>query len=990
MKSFYENRASGRAVRLAFWTILGAAVILRVVKAWSMQYAPNSDYGIVALMAKHMAEGKHWVPFFYGQAYMGSLEPMISALLCRVFGTSGFMVCMGTALVSVFFLPLVYLLARDIAGPRAGLIAMAFAVVGADVNFHYASAPRGGYAMTLVLGAFSLWLAVRIARYVFKEQRAPLYLYAALGLAGGIGWWTNQLIAPFLICALLILLYALRLRSINPGTLLAGALFVLGSAPWWIWNMQNEWVSLQFGGSLGKTPAAEGLTSYLTQLARAAEISKKWSALDLLRLAAFTLLAAGLMCRLTTEYRAGRRREIIVLALAVLGLPVTLGALYITSHYATMNVSRYVLPVFFTMAVAVGVGTDTLLRRLHRVIGWFPLLIALSASAPLVAGIRSDYIKDKNQWWHADALADFAVSNGIDAMAADYKYHWKNFACNERICISGMVRERYAPYAVRLVSTERQAFIYNHQGIWQFIKSTGSRADRRHLPGLDLVHNMHPPPTDWAYLPTGAVMRATCDAGAISNAMTDWNLDTFWRDIVTETQPRETAFEFAAPVNLRGVRMFSRDNQYPWYCEVSVRGPGDKEWQVMVPPSFDSRYFWSGPRIYYDGLQFHYELRFRADHVQSARLKFSSRNRTYTVSLSEVAWMRERETAAEAVDVDAVAAFVEKRNIGHVFGPRFLTEKIHRQFGTNVTVELDPLFTRTVQQEQIKQKGWFPPIAVSNHTALICYPQDAARTATVLADRGFSMAQTNIGGLAVFTLDPSARQPEFPDLQALYWTDAGCYYGDASRLGKRRAHRLYHRLTDAPGEEELRRVLALYPSYRPALEALIEHLKQAGRTEEAETTQRIVRRQTRPQYDAPVRFDGGIRFLGYNLNAARCKRGGTFDMDYYWTCPDDTEHRALAVFVHFTGPAGTRFQDDRVFIEDRTMDIRFQPYEDIFVESRTVAVPRDIPPGEYSCLMGLYYRQEKTRCKPRTRLDAHHRAVRLPFILHVEQDMHED
>jgi len=71
------------------WSVLISVIILagcalRVLSAWFMQFKPNSDVGVVALMAKHMAEGVDFPVFFYGQPYMGSLEPAVSALLCKL------------------------------------------------------------------------------------------------------------------------------------------------------------------------------------------------------------------------------------------------------------------------------------------------------------------------------------------------------------------------------------------------------------------------------------------------------------------------------------------------------------------------------------------------------------------------------------------------------------------------------------------------------------------------------------------------------------------------------------------------------------------------------------------------------------------------------------------------------------------------------------------------------------------------------------------
>ena len=66
--------------RLILLVLLLAGAALRVWGAWVSRYLTAPDCGVVGLMARHMAEGREWPIFFYGQHYMGSLEPMVSAL----------------------------------------------------------------------------------------------------------------------------------------------------------------------------------------------------------------------------------------------------------------------------------------------------------------------------------------------------------------------------------------------------------------------------------------------------------------------------------------------------------------------------------------------------------------------------------------------------------------------------------------------------------------------------------------------------------------------------------------------------------------------------------------------------------------------------------------------------------------------------------------------------------------------------------------------
>ncbi len=97
-----------------------AGAAARVTGAWHYRFTTDPDCGVVALMAKHIAEGRDLRVFFYGQPYMGSPEPATSALFCKLFGVSGFWVCMGTAVCGILCLLLIYLWARDAAGPAAG------------------------------------------------------------------------------------------------------------------------------------------------------------------------------------------------------------------------------------------------------------------------------------------------------------------------------------------------------------------------------------------------------------------------------------------------------------------------------------------------------------------------------------------------------------------------------------------------------------------------------------------------------------------------------------------------------------------------------------------------------------------------------------------------------------------------------------------------------------------------------------------------------
>ena len=205
---------SSRKRAWAYWMLVAVAfivgIVARVYGAWAGRYISNPDCGIVAIMAKHMSEGGTFPVFFYGQAYMGSLEPMISALLCRLFGASGFMVCLGTAIAAIATLPIIYFWGRDVGGKSGALAAVALCAVGPYYYFMFQFAPRGGYMVMLVMGLLTMYLSARTAYQLQNGMKVKWFRYFFIGVVAGIGWWTNALIISALLASAAILVIGLR------------------------------------------------------------------------------------------------------------------------------------------------------------------------------------------------------------------------------------------------------------------------------------------------------------------------------------------------------------------------------------------------------------------------------------------------------------------------------------------------------------------------------------------------------------------------------------------------------------------------------------------------------------------------------------------------------------------------------------------------------------------------------------------------------------
>ncbi len=220
-----------------------STLVILVAAAWKIVFffwdvIPfNSDEAVVALMSRHILQGERPV-FFYGQAYMGSLDAFLVAAGFAVFGEQVWVIRLVQMLLWLGTLVVVILLGRELFGSmRTGLIAAALLAFPTVNVMLYTTASLGGYGEALLIGSLLLLVAVIIVnRYVMAPARqAPWGLLVLWGLLAGGGLWANGLTLVFSVPAGLYLLWALWKcrRNWLGGFFLAGGLgFIVGALPW--------------------------------------------------------------------------------------------------------------------------------------------------------------------------------------------------------------------------------------------------------------------------------------------------------------------------------------------------------------------------------------------------------------------------------------------------------------------------------------------------------------------------------------------------------------------------------------------------------------------------------------------------------------------------------------------------------------------------------------------------------------------------------------
>ncbi|HET91516.1 MAG TPA: hypothetical protein ENN99_12390 [Chloroflexi bacterium] len=228
---------------------VGLKVLLLVLNAVPF----NSDEAVVALMARHILRGERpW--FFYGQAYMGSLDAYLVAGAFRLLGERVLAIRLVQIVLFVGALWTGYeVVVRFTGDRRAAWLATVLMAFPPVLLTLYTTATLGGYGEALLAGHLLLWWGHRLG----YEDAQRWTLWLAWGLVGGFGFWAFGLVLVYLAPVGLWLLWRLRARTWR-GYLLAAVGFVMGSLPWWLGNLGrvDAGVAELFGSAIRSTVTA--------------------------------------------------------------------------------------------------------------------------------------------------------------------------------------------------------------------------------------------------------------------------------------------------------------------------------------------------------------------------------------------------------------------------------------------------------------------------------------------------------------------------------------------------------------------------------------------------------------------------------------------------------------------------------------------------------------------------------------------------------------
>ena len=244
---------SKSVIRPWLW-LAGALLAAAFIKAWLLwlDVIPfNADEAVVALMGRHILAGERPV-FFYGQAYMGSLDAWLVAMGFGLFGQQVWVIRLVQTILYLGTILTTAVLGRQVFGSLQVGVVAAWLLAIPTVNLTlYTTASLGGYGEALLIGNLILITTLRIDNRL-RHGGIPTGELFVWGLLAGLGWWVFGLTLVYSLPAGLYLVWRMhkaRVRWFASLAALAGAL--VGSSPWWGYAWQNGLAALlgELGGN---------------------------------------------------------------------------------------------------------------------------------------------------------------------------------------------------------------------------------------------------------------------------------------------------------------------------------------------------------------------------------------------------------------------------------------------------------------------------------------------------------------------------------------------------------------------------------------------------------------------------------------------------------------------------------------------------------------------------------------------------------------------
>ena len=376
MQETLRKRIFAKWNTYAIWmiVIVLSSILLKVALLLVDVIPFNADEAIVGLLARHFLRGE-WQIFFYGQAYMGTLDASLVAAVFALFGPHVILIRVVQILLFAGTVVTTGYLGRQIfRSDQVGLIAAILVAIPNVNTTLYTTVSLGGYGEILLIGNVLLIAALKV------HENSKRIWYILWGFLTGLGIWAFGLILVYVVPTAFLILYvsimdkrkAQRFKDLS----YAGIFLVIGLFPWFLYAITNGFSPLieeLFGSAIsGASPSNLGMailshaynfllfgTTVIMGLRPPWEI--RWLAKPLLPLAlGFWLIVFAFALR-----NLNKRDDASVGRLILFGVLATLLLGFIFTPFGADPSGRYFLPFTIPLAIFAAEFCSNLHKQTH-------------------------------------------------------------------------------------------------------------------------------------------------------------------------------------------------------------------------------------------------------------------------------------------------------------------------------------------------------------------------------------------------------------------------------------------------------------------------------------------------------------------------------------------------------------------------------------------------------------------------------------------------
>lgn len=564
-----------------FWllAIVLLGLLPRVYLLVLTNFGIESDEAIVGLMAKHFLETGSMPIFYYGQSYMGSLEPLFVALAFTITGVGNVGLKLVPLCFSLIHIYLVYRLSLRFTSVSGARVAALLCAIAPSALIHWSVKARGGFIELVVIGTACLILAVDL----IEEEKRRAGRALGLGFLLGLGWWVNNQIVYYAMPIFFLVAWALFRSFGIVGTLRLGGLgllgFLLGSAPFWYQNVLGEpqWATFDvlFGSEGKKAPLVYARGFFNTALPIILGARRFWSESDVFphaTLIAMTIYACiGLY--LVWSGCTVKPRSHRLSVLLILGFFCSVALIFSLSSFGWLSrAPRYVLPLYSVLFVGGGALYGALLTSkrfalVSRGLG-FLLVSALlviqlasnfSVKGFVIPGQPSVYAGQRVMKDH-QALYDWLEAEGYEHIWTNYWVGYRTaFETNERVTFTRFGR----PRSLRLPEYESPANVQGKPFVYVLVpqealpfaiqlRQFGYDFDVIEVAGYHVIHKLR------ESLQAGEELHVPVENVIVSSgkdtafALVDGDIGTRWKTGEPQNKDMHIVVHFAEPRLISG------------------------------------------------------------------------------------------------------------------------------------------------------------------------------------------------------------------------------------------------------------------------------------------------------------------------------------------------------------------------------------------------------------------------------------------------------